>query len=148
MQLHINRYYCYSLRLPCLGQTRGSCKAPCLHHNYSSAIFLSYSRLSALFYTHTLTHDLQEVDAAGARRWGDPDKAKAGGRLVADVGSDHTANKLGSTELPLWHHTWGREEKRMRPKRMIERNRENCLVSLICNVLYHLINEILPNIFF
>lgn len=28
---------------------------------------------------------LQEVDAAGARRWGDPDKAEAGGGLVADV---------------------------------------------------------------
>lgn len=53
-------------------------------------------------------HDLQEVDTACARRRGDPDKTEAGGGLVADVGSNHTANKLGSTKLPLWHHTWKR----------------------------------------
>lgn len=54
-----------------------------------------------LSFTHILMSDLQEVDAASARRWSDPDKAEAGGRLVADMGSDHTANKLGSTKLPL-----------------------------------------------
>lgn len=65
--------------------------------------------------------DLQEVDAASAGRRGDPDEAEAGGGLVADVGGDHAANELGSSKLPLWHHTWRRKEKRMseRPQRTV-----------------------------
>lgn len=48
---------------------------------------------------------LQEVHAAGAGGRGDPDEAESGGGLVADVRGHHTADKLGSTKLPLRHHT-------------------------------------------
>lgn len=49
--------------------------------------------------------NLQEVDAAGARWRSDPHEAEGGGGLVTDVGGNHAADKLGSTELALWHHT-------------------------------------------
>lgn len=57
------------------------------------------------------TYDLQEIDTASPRWWGDPDKAEARRGLVADVGSHHTADKLGSTKLTIWHHTCGTEDK-------------------------------------
>lgn len=49
---------------------------------------------------------LQKVDAAGAGGWGDPYEAESGGGLVADVRGHHAANELGSSKLPLGHHTW------------------------------------------
>ena len=55
---------------------------------------------------------LQEVDAAGTRRWGDPDKAEAGGGLVTDMWGHHAAYKLGSTILSLWHYTWIGQQQR------------------------------------
>lgn len=60
------------------------------------------------------TLDLQEIDAAGAGWRGDPHKTEAGGGLVADVGSHNTANKLGSSILTIWNHTWRTEEGRGR----------------------------------
>lgn len=57
---------------------------------------------------------LQEVDAAGARRRGDPHEAEGGGGLVADMGGNHAADELGSSELALWHHTWKKRERRER----------------------------------
>lgn len=48
---------------------------------------------------------LQEVDAAGARWRSNPHEAEDGGGLVADVGRNHAAHKLGPTKLALWHHT-------------------------------------------
>lgn len=63
---------------------------------------MKVNQFSALFSHRHFFLDLQEVDAASAGWWGNPDKAEAGGGLVADVGSDNTANKLGSTKLTLW----------------------------------------------
>lgn len=45
--------------------------------------------------------DLQEIHAAGAGWWGDPNKTEAGGGLVADVGGHDAANKLGSSKLTI-----------------------------------------------
>lgn len=61
----------------------------CITFNHLQ-FFFSLFLLRSFTHTHTHTHVgvylyLQEVDAAGARRWGDPDKAEAGGGLVADV---------------------------------------------------------------
>ena len=58
------------------------------------------------------THDLQEIDAAGAGWWRNPHKTEAGGGLVADMGSHDTADKLGSSILAIWNHTWRTEEDR------------------------------------
>lgn len=62
---------------------------------------------------------LQEVDAAGTRRWGDPDKAEAGGGLVTDMWSHHAADKLGSTKLPLRHYTWSGQVQRASETKII-----------------------------
>lgn len=55
---------------------------------------------------------LQEVDAAGAGGRGDPDEAESGGGLVTDVRGHHAADELGSSELPLGHHTWTGRRRR------------------------------------
>ncbi|TNN82023.1 hypothetical protein EYF80_007669 [Liparis tanakae] len=78
-----------------------STEHPFVAHPYLSLV----STVAPLPFSYTLTHDLQKVDTASARWRGDPDKAEAGGGLVADMGSNHAANKLGSTKLALWHHT-------------------------------------------
>lgn len=88
----IDACYSYSLQLPCLGKMHFSCFKICSGQHGCFICDIS---------------DLQEVDAAGTGRWSDPDEAEAGGGLVADVGGDHAADKLGSTELTLRHHTCG-----------------------------------------
>lgn len=71
----------------------------------------------SLFYSFlcvNLTADLQEIDAAGARRRGDPDKTETGGGLMADMRGHNTADELGSSKLPIWYHTWITTEKKKR----------------------------------
>lgn len=61
---------------------------------------------------HCVAVHLQEVHAAGAGGRGDPDEAESGGGLVTDVRGHHAADELGSSELPLGHHTWTGHRRR------------------------------------
>lgn len=97
----------YSSHLSCQGQGYTQvllCITKLLIYSFSASFSLRP-------FSSRFSLDLQEVHAASARRWRNPDKAEAGGGLVADVGSHDAANKLGSTKLTLWHYTWRREDK-------------------------------------
>lgn len=54
-------------------------------------VYITYTHLQFIcFLSHSHTHTFvylysQEVDTASARWWGDPDKAEAGGGLVANM---------------------------------------------------------------
>lgn len=124
----INGYYCHSLLYVFRVWFRHVAAVKVLF--WTTVLFICKICLTLKYFilthmTHIWTHDLQEVHTASARWWCNPDKAETGRGLVADMRGDHTANKLGSSKLTLWHHTWRKEEKRSEtPRRITERNKQ------------------------